>query len=923
MSAGSFMSDINEEMLRQFEEEFEAQRMKVEQARDAVKHKKSLAVQARIEMAQTTLQQLDGQVLDARETRKSLRQRLNDKRSRLKQVAVDQQELKRSTWHIERAHQLEDAAQRRLELERIQNERTRVESMLTLASMQLDEIEAERKRRNETGIEAMQRLMNRGTVLKQQLNEGQLNVPELHSVLDTEGHEQFIEECHGLRRVQAEQQHMKLQEKMQKLNAERKKLADLEDDLLRRELALTGQTGAQTVNYTELDDNIDDVIALATKLLDAGMLTISKSIYGLNLLGTNMTADSSSHTPIILASPGDYVYDGALGEQSYAPWQLSTRKFVLELVLELISNLPIESLRDLKAARRQWRATEKRLARAHRRRVKDEAVLAFHGSLMTDVIDEMLRDIFVDLESIYRRMTSLVTQSILQTLVVPNRPLLESSFHELRRRRSRSDNAVADDFFSRHQITQKLVKLNSGVSPPKKSRWRFGNTTAEQSAKSSAESNILPTTRPVHLDKLEYKASPPALIALEAAYWTHITLTSKAVTLPIAASCVYLDESTLFVGGSKGELVIFDMASLTVLHQRLDPPPPSLAPTSFNVFSKHVLAISPGVLSFWTTRPLKDSQSTLAVVFHLSNRDLDHSESLSKDDTISVGNFAHGISLGGTPTSLLVGTERGLIVRLHRSPEECRPICGYPLTASKRQERLHYHRTAVVSLGLIAPRRVISVDKSGVVCLWNLNEMTGFGWFEPDDSIQLLGRGVVHQAQHTHDRLVILVFDESKGEGQVVQVTWTNELAVVPVSLRIGCASPPPPFASLPRVQGFPGEYVALMATTLTIYSLTTGKAVGIVPPECKYVAASVSAGPGYIVGCGRGKVMAFAIQDNSPQQVVHTAQKQWTASFGPITPSTSTSRCIERVEVKADRAMIRKLAHQLVHSTVDQIIKL
>ncbi|KAG9401440.1 hypothetical protein AC1031_009301 [Aphanomyces cochlioides] len=907
MSAGSFMSDINEEMLRQFEEEFEAQRMKVEQARDAVKHKKSLAVQARIEMAQTTLQQLDGQVLDARETRKSLRQRLNDKRSRLKQVAVDQQELKRNTWHIERAHQLEDAAQRRLELERIQNERTRVESMLTLASMQLDEIEAERKRRNETGIEAMQRLMNRGTVLKQQLNEGQLNVPELHSVLDTEGHEQFIEECHGLRRVQAEQQHMKLQEKMQQLNAERKKLADLEDDLHRRELALTGQTGAQTANYTKLDDNIDDVIALATKLLDAGI---------------NMTADSSCHAPIILASPGDYLYDGALGEQSYAPWQLPTRKFVSELVLELISNLPIESLRDLKAARRQWRATEKRLARAHRRRVNDEAVLAFHSSLMTDVVDEMLRDIFADLESIYRRMTSLVTQSILQTLVVPNRPLLESSFHELRRRRSRSDNAVLDDFFPRHQITQKLVKLNSGVSPPKKSRWRFGNTTAEP-AKSSAESNILPTTRPVHLDKLEYKASPPALIALEAAYWSHITLTSKAVTLPIAASCVYLDENTLFVGGSKGELVIFDMASLTARHQRLDPPPPSLAATSFSVFSKHVLATSPGTLSFWTTRRLKDSQSTLAVVFHLSNRDLDHSEGFSKDDTISVGNFAPGISLGGTPTGLLVGTERGSIVRLHRSPEECQPICGYPLTSSKRQERLHYHRTAVVYLGMIAPRRVVSVDKSGVVCLWNLNEMTGFGWFEPDDSLQLQGRGVVHQAQHTHDRLVILVFDESKGEGQVVQVTWNYVLAVVPVSLRIGCAAPPPLFAILPRVQGFPGEYVALMATTLTIYSLTTGKAVGVVPPECKYVAVSVSAGPGYIVGCGRGKVIAFAIQDNSPQQVVHTAQKQWTASVGPITLSTSTSRCIERVEVKADRAMIRTLAYQLIHSIVDQLIKL
>ncbi len=122
-STSGFTSDINEEMLRQFEEEFEQHRLQLERARETFKHKKTMEIQRQIESMQSGLMELENQVKSNRDTRKSLRLTLMEKKAKIQTQMVAQQHLKRDTWHLERSHQLEEAAQKRLELEKIQEER--------------------------------------------------------------------------------------------------------------------------------------------------------------------------------------------------------------------------------------------------------------------------------------------------------------------------------------------------------------------------------------------------------------------------------------------------------------------------------------------------------------------------------------------------------------------------------------------------------------------------------------------------------------------------------------------------------------------------------------------------------------------------------------------------------------------------------
>ncbi|RHY01406.1 hypothetical protein DYB36_006734 [Aphanomyces astaci] len=332
-----FLSEINEDMLRQFEDEFDAQKSKVEQAREMLKHKKSLEIQKQVESMRATVANLDKDVLESRENRKSLRNRLMERKALMKTHMAEHQELRRCTWDVERTHQLEGAAQRRLDLERLQDERKRMESLLDAATIELDAIESEKRRRQETVEVQMKRILDKGTVLKQQLEDGHLDIPEVRRTIQDHGHEQFVQECHGLRRLQQQQRVLDQHKRQKELNVERAKLV-ADEDILRQKMHLQAADPTGLIGATECDDCVDDVVAQACQILATGDATLSalqnSIVEKTNVVNTNAAA---------AAIPP--AYDGSLGPQSYPPWLEASREMAQSLIME--DDVVDDMLRDL------------------------------------------------------------------------------------------------------------------------------------------------------------------------------------------------------------------------------------------------------------------------------------------------------------------------------------------------------------------------------------------------------------------------------------------------------------------------------------------------------------------------------------------------------------------------------------------------
>ncbi|RQM29100.1 hypothetical protein B5M09_001784, partial [Aphanomyces astaci] len=322
-----FLSEINEDMLRQFEDEFDAQKSKVEQAREMLKHKKSLEIQKQVESMRATVANLDKDVLESRENRKSLRNRLMERKALMKTHMAEHQELRRCTWNVERTHQLEGAAQRRLDLERLQDERKRMESLLDAATIELDAIESEKRRRQETVEVQMKRILDKGTVLKQQLEDGHLDIPEVRRTIQDHGHEQFVQECHGLRRLQQQQRVLDQHKRQKELNVERAKLV-ADEDILRQQMHLQAADPTGLIGATECDDCVDDVVAQACQILATGDATLSalqnSIVEKTNVVNTNAAA---------AAIPP--AYNGSLGPQSYPPWLEASREMAQSLIMEV------------------------------------------------------------------------------------------------------------------------------------------------------------------------------------------------------------------------------------------------------------------------------------------------------------------------------------------------------------------------------------------------------------------------------------------------------------------------------------------------------------------------------------------------------------------------------------------------------------
>ncbi|ETV79335.1 hypothetical protein H257_07372 [Aphanomyces astaci] len=945
-----FLSEINEDMLRQFEDEFDAQKSKVEQAREMLKHKKSLEIQKQVESMRATVANLDKDVLESRENRKSLRNRLMERKALMKTHMAEHQELRRCTWNVERTHQLEGAAQRRLDLERLQDERKRMESLLDAATIELDAIESEKRRRQETVEVQMKRILDKGTVLKQQLEDGHLDIPEVRRTIQDHGHEQFVQECHGLRRLQQQQRVLDQHKRQKELNVERAKLV-ADEDILRQQMHLQAADPTGLIGATECDDCVDDVVAQACQILATGDATLSalqnSIVEKTNVVNTNAAA---------AAIPP--AYNGSLGPQSYPPWLEASREMAQSLIMEVVTALPLsmfETMRSLKQQRKQWKCTQRRLGRAHRRLVTATAIQTFHQTLVDDVVDDMLRDLHGEFISVTRRVSLLVTTSIVKTLAsfreqtstsAPQTTQLVSAMQEMQRRRNVEDGKLHTPgrLFPRHILTQSLVEMLPVGDVPTggtKKKWFGGKGGDTESAKSKPLRQ--PPTTPPHLkisrqvliDAIARVNALPDLVALEASCWKHVLFQPVAnLVMPITAVCVHFcrvqNEFVLCAGGAKGELALVDVGTSTVLRQRLDPPQPGRT-ASIQSFGSQFLVYAPFQLKLWTSRPVKGM--ALSVVFNLTKADLALPGRELQD--VTTGCFVPAASLSGTSSSIVVGTADGSILRLNRSTDDVRPVFGAsslespnpnPLNNS-RQEHFQFHRAAIVFLACVGTTpsslTILSVDVTGIVCHWTNANWTGFGWFEPAQSLQLVGPGVVQSAQLTTDssRLVVFTFDAATRQGVFIQLTWQPLLAAMSTVIRIGCMSPPPPFTILPPLAALSRtacDSVLVMGSTLAMYSLGTGQVLtpaSASSMECKSQAVSVTCSDGYVVGCGaNGKIMAFQMQDLSSIDAVHAARRL----AQPFNHQTQRqSRTIVRVQHAGDRNMVRAM----VVSILDRIL--
>ncbi|ETW00174.1 hypothetical protein H310_07577 [Aphanomyces invadans] len=961
-----FVSEINEDMLRQFEEELDGQRAKVEQARELIKHKKSLAIRKKAEEMRAAVADLDKTVVESRETRKTLRKQLLERKALMKTQVAAHQELQRTTWNVERAHHLEAVALKRLELERIHDEQRRMETLLDVATIELDAIEGEKRRRQESIDVQLKRILDKGTVLKQQLVEGHLNVPQVRQTIQDEGYDHFVEECHGLRRQQQQQRLLELHAQQKQLNTDRAKLlADedvlrqqihqhmstdtVQDDLLDASLRGREPILPSSMPFPECDDCVDDVLAQASQFLAAGDATLSA------LQESIVNKCNVAHTN---AACFPAAYDGSLGRESYPPSLLAARDMAQSIVWDVVNDLPpsvFETIRSLKQQRKQWKATQRRLARAHRRQLEAATILTIHRALVDDVVDEMLRDLHHEFESLACRVHSLVTGTITASLITPPfngantvSSQLASALQEMQLRRARQDmeHRPFTWLFPRHALSQPLVPKIRETLDASSGAKKFGGKKESGSTRSMQKSQPFlppraPSLRQVSIDAISRTTPPAALVAMEAECWKHVLFQAVTnVTLPFAAACVQMHRveggTVLCAGGIKGELVLMDLAASTVVRQRLDPPQP-VRISSIQTFGTHVLVSASSQLQLWTTRPVKDR--ALSIVFHLTKDDLQSVGHKLQD--VTTGCFVPAASLAGTPTSILVGTADGSICRLNRSTDDCRAVFGAGLVPrpclantmspmilppNPRHTLYQFHRAAIIFLATVGhplSPSFLSVDATGVVCRWDNDNWTGFGWFEPAQSVQLVGSGVVQSCLLAPDtsRLVVFTFEGTKRQGAFVQVAWEPSLSVLPVVIRIGCEAPPPPFTLLPSPAALSRtscDCVLVMGSSLALYSLATGQVLTPASPStisCKSPAVSVTSSDGYVVGCGStGKIMAFEMQDLASLDAIRAVQVEL-APFHTTTPRRPPT--IARVNCAGDRRMVRAV----VVATIEEIL--
>lgn len=115
--------DIDEDKLRELEEDLVFEQERVQKARDLLKEKKRLEIQKRQEELRKNLQDVDASIEQNRQKRVQLRANLAERQIDRSVNINETIQVRKETWELEREHQLEEAARRRIEMEKTREKR--------------------------------------------------------------------------------------------------------------------------------------------------------------------------------------------------------------------------------------------------------------------------------------------------------------------------------------------------------------------------------------------------------------------------------------------------------------------------------------------------------------------------------------------------------------------------------------------------------------------------------------------------------------------------------------------------------------------------------------------------------------------------------------------------------------------------------
>lgn len=161
--------NVDENYLNHLEDELKQQQDQVSRVREQVKFARQERLQSKLRSLESKEVGLEADFHDNRTKRITLRSTLAAKKERQKHNVLEHLRMREETWALEREHALEEAAQRRIRQQDLAISRQNIESMLDSHVLQLDEIKAEKRRRGQTQVEVLERLLARGDVLAQEL----------------------------------------------------------------------------------------------------------------------------------------------------------------------------------------------------------------------------------------------------------------------------------------------------------------------------------------------------------------------------------------------------------------------------------------------------------------------------------------------------------------------------------------------------------------------------------------------------------------------------------------------------------------------------------------------------------------------------------------------------------------------------------
>ncbi|OQR88806.1 hypothetical protein THRCLA_10088 [Thraustotheca clavata] len=880
--------EVEEERLRQVEAEFEAHRKQVEAARKAFQKTKYDTIERqRVEMS-TKLIDLDAQIAASRVTRQALRKKLLEKKVEAHEHIVQQEQLQKDAWIIQRSHELEEVARKRICLENIQKQHKHLDELSNKTCLQLQAIDAERQKRRIEKENQIEHLITKGSMLEKQFQND--TIIEKISDIDAMGNVDFIHfsnECQGQLRIEQEKSLNHRHKELMQLNAERKKLLEQEEELRRKkqEFDYISTKGIDYLVEMEFgqapplefiiknmpnepplvdfpDDSNEDILVQATRWLESGENTLAE---------LEKAIPEVNKPQICLTEPL---------QRPNTPIHNLCENLVDEIIRLAMDAIPVpKSKAELKQEDRLWRTTKLNLIRVMRRENRKQVPIQVRNQLLDEVVNEILHHVLNEFLDTKKCIEDVWFKSCF-AIICPNSPpvyesLLKNALHQLNLHRTANDV---------HQgtILNELSQTLKASAPQK------------EEPKQVVPLNVkLP--KEINVSAIIFENPNATLVAVQLAYWKHIThdpLDTKS-TSRISIDSVFLHDKYVYMTGPKGEIYIYNIETAKIIREQ--------KASQSGITMLHATSAYGSFISV-----NKKGQATLSI----SSDSIQPIVQVTKDDLtrpryavddIVCGHILPCYTIIGMPMSFLVGTKDGTIARLNRGVGVGQPVCGISIATTEplavleidkakqhtmsidippksiypKREFFHGHNAAICFLDHIG-LDIVSADVSGVVCFWKYDilNFSGFGWWNPTSTINL--NSFIHCAALSieDNKLIVLTglneTTKKSSQCQVLQLELPI-LNICDIELKLPLLRPPFEFALVPRVEGLPGDNIVVCyENILFIYSLATGKAVISIP--LKSPMTSLSATDTYIAGIVCGKLSIFRLNDKTPGDVLLTS---------------------------------------------------